>query len=211
MKKGLKIISIVLGIVIILGLIFFTIDYNRVKNNEKPIFCIPSLAGVYLDGGTIEYFGLGYKVIDFNRLGGYDEIKIGTWFMEYNDFEDEYEKEPGIIPTEQLEITGFDIESAIIIDGEDYETILGILKSLTYNQELCSGINKYTIKLNDGKGTTYFIKSDCNGVSINGKQAEISNDKLQKIESIILNNPSVNINRNDEEINNNINVVIQPQ
>ena len=31
MKKGLKIISSVLGIVIILGLIFFIVDYNRVK------------------------------------------------------------------------------------------------------------------------------------------------------------------------------------
>ena len=40
MKKGLKIISIMLGIVIILGLLFFTIDYNRVKKNERPIFCI---------------------------------------------------------------------------------------------------------------------------------------------------------------------------
>ena len=38
MKKGLKIISSVLGIVIILGLIFFIVDYNRVKNQKKPIF-----------------------------------------------------------------------------------------------------------------------------------------------------------------------------
>ena len=47
------------------------------------MFCIPNPAGIYLDGGTIEYFGLGYKVIDFNRLSGYDEVKVGTWFMDY--------------------------------------------------------------------------------------------------------------------------------
>ena len=41
------------------------------------------------DGGTIEYFGLGYKVIDFNTLAGFDDIKIGTWSMDYNDFEEE--------------------------------------------------------------------------------------------------------------------------
>ena len=47
------------------------------------------------DGGTIEYFGLGYKVIDFHTLAGFDDIKIGTWLMDYNDFQEEikeYEK-----------------------------------------------------------------------------------------------------------------------
>ena len=96
MKKGLKIISSVLGIVIILGLIFFIVDYNRVKNNERPIFCIKNPAGTILDGGTVEFFGLGYKVIDFHTIAGFDDIKIGSWFMEYNDFNEEiqkYEKE----------------------------------------------------------------------------------------------------------------------
>ena len=95
MKRGLKIIGCVLGIVIILGLIFFVVDYTRVKNGKNPIFCIRNLAGIYMDGGTIEYFGLGYKVIDFHTLAGYDDIKIGSWFMDYNDFEEEmkeYEK-----------------------------------------------------------------------------------------------------------------------
>ena len=90
MKKGIKIFLIVLGVIIILGLIFFGVDYNRVKNGDNPIFCIRNLAGIIMDGGTIEYFGLGYKVIDFNMLNGYDEIKIGSWFMKYEDFENEY-------------------------------------------------------------------------------------------------------------------------
>ena len=42
-----------------------------------------------MDGGTIEYWGLGYKVIDFHTIAGFDDIKIGTWFMDYNDFEEE--------------------------------------------------------------------------------------------------------------------------
>ena len=74
---------------------FFVVDYNRVKNQEKPIFCIQNTAGMLADGGTIEYFGLGYKVIDFHTIAGFDDIKIGTWFMDYNDFEEEikaYEK-----------------------------------------------------------------------------------------------------------------------
>lgn len=90
MKKGIKICLIVIGVIIVLGLIFFAVDYNRAKNNEKPIFCFN--VATYRDGGTIEYMGLGYKVIDFHSLSGYDEVKIGSWFMQYEDFEEEYSK-----------------------------------------------------------------------------------------------------------------------
>ena len=69
--------------------IFFTVDYNRVQKQEKPIFCIQNPAGIISNGGTIEYFRIGYKVIDFHTLAGYDDIKIGSWFMDYNDFEEE--------------------------------------------------------------------------------------------------------------------------
>ena len=95
MKKFLKVVAGILGIIVVLGIVFFTVDYNRVKNQEKPIFCIKSPSGGIMDGGTIEYLGLGYKVIDFHTIAGFDDIKIGTWFMDYNDFEEEikaYEK-----------------------------------------------------------------------------------------------------------------------
>lgn len=95
MKKGLKICFSIIGIVVVLGIVFFVVDYNRVQKQEKPIFCIKNPAGEINDGGTVEYFGLGYKVIDFNTLAGFDDIKIGTWSMDYNDFEEEktaYEK-----------------------------------------------------------------------------------------------------------------------
>jgi len=80
MKKILKVVAGILGIIVVLGIVFFTVDYNRVKNQEKPIFCIKSPAGGIMDGHTI---------------AGFDDIKIGTWFMDYNDFEEEikaYEK-----------------------------------------------------------------------------------------------------------------------
>lgn len=95
MKKILKVVVGILGIIVVLGIVFFMVDYNRVKNQKKPIFCIKDPAGAIMDGGTIEYFGLGYKVIDFHTIAGFDNIKIGTWFMDYNDFEEEikaYEK-----------------------------------------------------------------------------------------------------------------------
>lgn len=91
MKRIGKIIGIIFIILIVMGLVFFCIDYTRVQKGEKPIFCIANPSGTYRDGGTVEYFGLGYKVIDFHQLSGYDEIKIGTWFMQYEDFAEEYE------------------------------------------------------------------------------------------------------------------------
>ncbi len=75
----------------ILGIIFFAINYSKVQEQEKPIFCIHNPAGTYSDGGKVEYFRLGYKVIDFNMINGYDEIKIESWFMKYEDFENKYE------------------------------------------------------------------------------------------------------------------------
>ena len=89
MKKILKVVVGILGIIVVLGIVFFMVDYNRVKNQEKPIFCIQNPDGGIMDGGTIEYFGLGYKVIDFHTIAGFDNIKIGTWFMDYNDFEED--------------------------------------------------------------------------------------------------------------------------
>lgn len=106
----MKKIIISLIILVVLGLIFFTVDYNRVKNQKKPLFCIYDIRGSYQDGGTQEYLGLGYKVIDFHKLesflsenveiviteensvveakdfsvGVYDKIHIGSWFMTYD-------------------------------------------------------------------------------------------------------------------------------
>ena len=89
MKKGIKICFSIIGMILVLGIVFFVVDYNRVQKQEKPLFCIKNPAGTYMDGGTVEYFGLGYKVIDFHTLAGFDDIKIGTWIMDYNDFEEE--------------------------------------------------------------------------------------------------------------------------
>lgn len=89
MKKGVKIFCTILAIILLLGIGFFIIDSSRVSKQLKPIFCIKNPAGTMNDGGTIEYFGLGYKVIDFHTLAGFDDIKIGTWFMDYNDFSSE--------------------------------------------------------------------------------------------------------------------------
>lgn len=67
--------------VLIISLFAF-IDIIMLESNKQPIFCIEML--IYTDGGTKEYFGIGYKIIDYNKLGGYKGYKIGTWFMNYD-------------------------------------------------------------------------------------------------------------------------------
>ena len=96
MKKNLKLekiikLLLIILIIVLIVVIFFTIDYSRALKGKRPIFCIKNPAGVVEDGGTIEYYGLGYKIIDFNRLDGYDKTKVGLWSMKYEDFKEEYE------------------------------------------------------------------------------------------------------------------------
>mgnify|MGYP000457632656 CR=1 FL=1 len=38
MKKILKVVVGILGIIVVLGIVFFIVDYNRARNQEKPIF-----------------------------------------------------------------------------------------------------------------------------------------------------------------------------
>lgn len=89
MNKNIRIICVCLIVIVIAGIIFFIVDYNRVKNNLRPVFCIENPITAVKDGGTVEFLGLGYKVIDFHTVAGFDDIKIGTWFMNYNDFDSE--------------------------------------------------------------------------------------------------------------------------
>ena len=143
MKKGLKICFSIIGVIVILGIIFFVVDYNRVQKQKKPIFCIQNPAGIMNDGGTIEYFGLGYKVIDFNTLAGFDDIKIGTWSMDYNDFEEE---------RKAYENTNEDNQLTLKLDIEQYYGKLSngtyrIVKPVYDNGYMDIYSNEFEIKL----------------------------------------------------------------
>ena len=183
MKNGIKILLIILGVIIILGLTFFTVDYNRVQKQEKPIFCVKD--AIANDGGTEEYLGLGYKVIDFNRYNGYDEMKIGSWFMKYEDFEDE-DKEYGSAVEEidpEVVINGYNNMPDITITGEDTTKIKQILDGFSYDGELCDGIYSYEIIINDEEH--YMVKQDCKAIEKGDKQADITEEELKSIEDII--------------------------
>lgn len=115
MKKYLKYIGIIISLIVVIGIMFFVIDFNRVKNEQNPIFCIRTR--IYEDGGTREFLGLGYKVIDFHTINGFYETKIGSYFMKYEDFDDEISKCDNIVIDEIVKSEEYrkQIEDTIII------------------------------------------------------------------------------------------------
>lgn len=183
MKKWIKTILITLLIIIIMGLIFFAIDYIRIQNNQKPIFCISFNSMIYSDGGTREYLGMGYKIIDFNKLNGYDEMKIGLWNMKYEDFKDEYEK---------LDKTDLIIESASIGENtyinavEESKQIKDMIKNLTFSEETCDGLNNYVITLDNGE--TYGLEvydNVCHITSVDDGEAILTKEQSSTLLNII--------------------------
>lgn len=77
-----KIINIVFTIVVII-ITIITIDYIRVTKFEyTPLFAFKTTE--YKDGGTKEYYGLGYKVIDYNQIQGRRDMEIGLWNLKHN-------------------------------------------------------------------------------------------------------------------------------
>ena len=168
MKKFFKIIGVILATIVVLGIIFFTVDYSRVQKQEKPIFCILKDEANY--GGTKIYLGLGYKVIDFHTLAGFDDIKVGTWFIDYDDFEEEmkiyetkYEeefkknnekKENNInnkVTTIDIQETGLSSVAPAkkyTLNQEEIYVIFNIIENVTFINETCDGIPTYFIRYN---------------------------------------------------------------
>ena len=60
-----------------------TVDVVGVSRyNKGPFFAIKTKT--YNDGGTKEYYGIGYKVIKYNQQQGRKDIEIGSWNLKYN-------------------------------------------------------------------------------------------------------------------------------
>ena len=82
-EKKIKRLSTIIMIIIIIIIIIVTADIILVaKFNKGPFLAIP--LKTYNDGGTKEYYGLGYKVIKYNQKIGRKDMVIGSWFLKYN-------------------------------------------------------------------------------------------------------------------------------
>lgn len=171
----------------------FIVDYNKVKNNEKPIFCI--LEQEVNDGGTKIYLGLGYKVIDFNTLYGFDNMKIGSYFMNYDDFNDEIEKynnnlntanntsnEDITITIEKFGLSDVNNTKTCTLNQAEANVIINIINNASFTSETCDGLMSFSIKYNyedESKNKSYGIED------YGDKYHIISSNNMQTSEAII--------------------------
>lgn len=162
--KNVKLFLKILLFIILIWTIIFLVDYIRVKNEKLPIFCIKSESSRVADVGTIQYYGLGYKVIDFNRINGFDKIKIGTYFMDYEDFQSEFEEYENMIKKTSNTIllkTGFREEDAEEINVEiikEANEIIDIIKNAEFTKDTCDGLNDYLMYINMSENEEYGIE-----------------------------------------------------
>lgn len=152
-----KVLNILLIIIIVVAALITT-DVLLVSRKEiGPFFAIKTKT--HNDGGTKEYYGLGYKVIKYNEEEGRKDIIIGPWSLEYDttiekttildlalDFTNNKESSLERYMNKYLQVSG-------TIDKIEPEKI-----TLTYKDEE----NKYTtsITCNILNNTTKYKKKD---------------------------------------------------
>lgn len=63
-KLAISVVAII--VLLVTAIIGYKVDLKRILENKEPIFAIKGY--MVKDGGTVEYKGLGYKIIYWNRL-----------------------------------------------------------------------------------------------------------------------------------------------
>ena len=81
-KKIKKISTIVMIVILVIGILVTTDILLVTKAGVGPFLAINTKT--YNDGGTKEYYGLGYKVIKYNQKVGRRDTVIGSWGIKYN-------------------------------------------------------------------------------------------------------------------------------
>lgn len=161
MKKFLKLIVAILVAVAILGAIMFLIDCSLVKSDKEPMFAKNTTT--FDDGGSKIYIGVGYKIIDFNRLDGYDETKIGFWNIKYED----YEKEYSLYNKEEIkdEVQNSGDLSEILIDSGDNNK--PDIESGEEQDIVASGENQEIVTSGDTAIEEYYFNATIIGINQN--------------------------------------------
>lgn len=127
MKKWIKVILIVLGI----WTFMFLTDFICVKTIKKPIFMIRT---DIWDGGSKEYYGLGYKVIKCNTLNGDKSISIGSWNLKYNcnnEVIENNEENVTVIDSVKFSREYDSVDTENVFVYRDIEEIINILRNGT--------------------------------------------------------------------------------
>ena len=167
MKRFFKCLFVLIFLAVCALGIFFVIDYSRASEGKAPLFCIQEDA--VNDGGTVIYKGVFYKVIDYHKTISYskniyyDDVKIGTYGMKYEDYESEWNKlieenkenEYTPVSTDQQSSIK-DIVSGITIDiKEKTSEIETIVENITFKTDaIVDGMFQYELFISS-KNETY--------------------------------------------------------
>ncbi len=81
-KRIKKISTIIMIVILVLGILVTTDILLVSKAGIGPFLAINTKT--YNDGGTKEYYGLGYKVIKYNQKVGRRDTVLGTWSLKYD-------------------------------------------------------------------------------------------------------------------------------
>ena len=166
-KKGNKniaktIINIVFIIIIII-MVMVTVDVVGVSRyNKGPFFAIKTKT--YNDGGTKEYYGIGYKVIKYNQVQGRRDKEIGFWNLKYN--------------ADPVTIQSIDLAIEFQKDEEKtyrkyYKKFVRIISTL---ENVDTRNNKITISYVD-EGKKYSLDIDCSMASKNSNISKLEKGK----------------------------------
>ncbi len=151
----------ILFVIIIIALLMIATDIICVsKYNIGPFFAIPT--HTYKDGGTKEYYGLGYKVIKYHQVQGRKDTEIGLWSLKYN-------IEPTTIKSIDLAIEFYNDEAKTY--KKYYKKFVRVVSTL---EKIDEKNNTITLSYID-EGKKYSLDIECNMAS---KNSNI--DKLEK-------------------------------
>lgn len=179
----------VLFVLIMVIMLIISVDVICVtRYNIGPFFAINTKT--YKDGGTKEYYGLGYKVIKYSEISGRRDTEIGFWNMKYS--------------TEPLMIDDLDLAIEFQNNPEPtankyykkYLIINSTIKNIdTKKNEISLGYNdpdgKYTLEINckmaSRKDSLVNYKIN-DKVSIKGTVSSFSIKEATKTNKVILEN-----------------------
>lgn len=137
-------------LVVIVASVFCAVDYNKVKNRNKPMFIFKTNQYEYRTGIVYEYIGLGYKITDATEISDYTNISVNTIFKKIKTF--------AVKSGEKIDLRGYvknkKVSGSILVENN--------LKNETGYDEAWVDVNNNTIIFDSrtGKITTLDSISD---------------------------------------------------
>ena len=146
-KKIKKISTIIMIVILVIGLLVTTDILLVSKAGVGPFLAIRTK--VYDDGGTKEYYGLGYKVIKYNQKIGRRDTVLGTWSLKYD--------------TNPIDFTLEDLALSIVNDNNNHLTdfirLTGTINNINKNSKTI------TLRYKDENNGKYELTVKANVIS----------------------------------------------